>query len=492
MRIQLLLSMQNIEKKILGTVRETIAAYRMFSEGDSVLVAVSGGPDSITLAHVLLTLAKDYSLRLGLAHLNHCLRKEAADKDAGFVADFAARLNLTCFIEKKDVSALRRVSHLSLEEAARKARYDFYNRIAAEHGFNKIALGHHSNDNAELLLLNLLRGSGPLGLSGIPPVRTGKIVRPLVHLKRAEILAYTAEKKLPYVTDASNADLTFRRNRIRHQLIPELENYYNPGIVDTLNRLAVILRDEEQWIEDSLEPAYNRCVAIKGAETVILDLAGVGKLAVAVQRRLLRKAIFAVKKNLRRIGLLHIDAVLSLMANGPVNGRLNLPERIRVQRDAATLTITKISKEKFTRVDKADKPALPHPTAYEYSISSPGTISISEANASLKLGEIKIGELPDFKNVGRNSAFFDLDCLQFPLVIRSIRPGDRFSPLGVNGTQTVKKYFTNHKIPAIQRHRFPVLLSGDKIIWLVGHRIANCVKVRDRTRRILKAELLLA
>ena len=484
--------MQNIEKKILSTVRETIAAYRMFSEGDSVLVAVSGGPDSVTLAHVLLTLAKDYSLRLGLAHLNHCLRKEAADKDADCVADFAARQNLACFIEKKDVSALRRVSHLSLEEAARKARYDFYDRIAAEHGFTKIALGHHSNDNAELLLMNLLRGSGPLGLSGISPVRSGKIVRPLIHLKRSEIIAYTAEKKLPYVTDASNADLTYRRNRIRHQLIPELENKYNPRIVDTLNRLTVILRDEEQWIEDSLEPVYKRCVAVKGAETVILDLAGFGKLAVAVQRRLLRKAIFAVKKNLRRISLLHIDAVLTLMATGPVNGRLNLPERIRVQRDDATLTITKISKAKFTRIDKVAKPARPSPIAYQYLISSSGTISIQEANASVKFSEVRLDELPDFKNVDRNSAFFDLDYLQFPLIIRNIRPGDRFSPLGVNGTQTIRNYFINHKIPVSERNRYPVLVSADKIIWLVGHRIDNCVKVGARTRRILKAELLLA
>ena len=142
-----MLGMQNIEKKILNTIRETVAACRMFSAGDSVLVAVSGGPDSVTLAHVLLSLAREYSLRLGIAHLNHGLRKEAADSDADFVADFARRLNLTCFIEKKDVGAFQRTSRLSPEEAARKIRYDFYDRIAAQHGFNKIALGHHGNDN---------------------------------------------------------------------------------------------------------------------------------------------------------------------------------------------------------------------------------------------------------------------------------------------------------------------------------------------------------
>jgi tRNA(Ile)-lysidine synthase len=489
MFIQVLLAMQNIEKKILSTVRGTIAAFKMFSPGDSVLVAVSGGPDSVTLAHVLLLLAKEYALRLGIAHLNHCLRKEAADNDAAFVADFARRLNLTCFTEKKDVAAFRRISRLSPEEAARRVRYDFYDRIAAKHGFNKIALGHHSNDNAELLLMNLLRGSGPLGLSGISPVRAGKIVRPLIHLKRSEIIAYIRAKKWPYVTDTSNADLTFRRNRIRRQLIPELEKNYNPRIVDTLNRLAAILRDEEQWIEQCLSSAFNRCVSAKGPETIILDLTGFGKLAVAAQRRMIRKAISAVKKDLRRISLLHVDAVVALIENGPIHGHLNLPERIRVQRNDATLTITRIGKEKLTRVAGSVEP---HPVAYHYSISSPGLISIKEAHACIKFSEVKFNDLPDFKNAGRHTAFFDLECVHFPLVVRNIRPGDRFSPLGVIGTQTVKKFLSNQKIPASQRRQCPLVLSDDKIIWLVGHRIDNSVKVGALTRRILKAELLLA
>ncbi len=488
-RNQVLLIMPNIEQQILSTVRETVAACRMFSAGDSVLVAVSGGPDSVVLAHVLLSLAKEYSLRLGIAHLNHGLRKEAADSDADFVADFAGRLNLTCFVEKKDVGAFQRISRLSPEEAARKVRYDFYDRIAARHGFNKIALGHHGNDNAELVLMNLLRGSGPLGLCGISPVRAGKIVRPLIHLKRSEIIAYTVEKKLSFVTDASNADLQFRRNRIRHQLIPVLESNYNPRIIDTLDRLAAILRDEEQWIEDCLKPAFNRWVSVKGPETIILDLAGFGRLAGAAQRRILRKAILTVKKDLRRISFLHVDAVLDLIENGPVNGRLNLPERIRVQRDSATLSIARISRDQFARIDKSAGTAA---VAYRYMINGPGLISIKEANASIKLSEIGCGDLPDFKKAGRHLAFFDLDCLQFPLLVRSIRPGDRFSPLGVGGTQTVKKYFHNHKIPVGQRRPCPLLLSDDKIIWLVGHRIDDSVKVGAGTRRILKAELLLA
>jgi tRNA(Ile)-lysidine synthase len=184
-----------------------------------------------------------------------------------------------------------------------------------------------------------------------------------------------------------------------------------------------------------------------------------------------------------------VDAVLNLIANGPVNGRLNLPERIRIQKDSATLSITKIRRDQFTR---ADKSAAIAPVAYQYTINGPGLISIKEANACIKLSEIGCDDLPDFRKAGKHLAFLDRDCLQFPLVVRSIRPGDRFSPLGVTGTQSVKKYFSNHKIPVGQRRQCPLLVSGDKIIWLAGHRIDNSVKVEAGTRRILKAELLLA
>jgi len=196
-------------------------------------VAVSGGPDSVALAHVLLNLSVEYFFRPAIAHLNHCLRGPDADRDAEFVSALARQLGVPIYAQKKDVRALQRRRRLSLEEAGRRSRYDFFDAVSAKHGFNKIALGHHSDDQAELVLMNLLRGSGPLGLSGIAPVREGKIVRPLIRLRRSEIIHYLAEKKIPYVTDTSNTDPAFMRNKIRHQLIPELQTAYNPRIVET-------------------------------------------------------------------------------------------------------------------------------------------------------------------------------------------------------------------------------------------------------------------
>lgn len=482
-------SKRKVEKKILRTVKQTIASHRMLTAGDSVLIAVSGGPDSVTLVHVLHTLAAEYALRMAVAHLNHGLRQKDSDRDAEFVADIARQLDLPFYVKKKDVRQLQQSAHLSLEEAARKIRYRFFEEICARNGFNKIAIGHHSNDNAELVLMNLLRGSGPLGLSGIAPVRDGKIVRPLIHLKRSEIVDYIAEKKLPFVTDASNADLSFTRNRIRHHLIPELEKAYNPAIIETLNRLGSIMRAEDQWFENILSKDFNNCISVTGPDTVSIDLDRIKGLTTAANRRIIRRAILSVKKDLRRITLAHVDAVLTLIDKSPGEGCLSLPDGIRVRLRPADLTINHSKSDASVSSDRSNGPAV---IVYQYTITPPGALSVQEAGATIKFAEIGFDDLPDFNTVGKNLAFFDMDSLQFPLVVRNSRPGDRFSPLGLNGTQKVKKYFSDNKIPGPRRRLCPLLLSAGKIIWIAGHRIDNCVKVVSATRRILKAELLLA
>ena len=196
----------------------------MVQNGDAVLVAVSGGADSVALVYILLELAPQYSFRMAIAHLNHCLREKESDRDEAFVASLAKKLELPFYIGREDVLRYQKRHRLSLEDAARQVRYRFYDSIAAKYGYGKIALGHHADDNAELVLMNLLRGSGPLGLSGIPPVRDNRIVRPLINLRRSEIMDYAAVKKLDYVTDSSNWNLKFHRNKIRARLIPQLKS----------------------------------------------------------------------------------------------------------------------------------------------------------------------------------------------------------------------------------------------------------------------------
>lgn len=473
-------SKKKTEKQILRTVRETIARYEMFGPGDSVLVAVSGGSDSVALIHILNTIAGEYPFQLAVAHLNHCLRAQESEQDAEFVAALAGDFDLPCYLENKDVAAFQRCRRLSPEEAARQVRYEFYDAVAAKNGFNKIALGHHADDNAELVLMNLLRGSGPLGLSGIAPVRNNKIVRPLIHLKRSEILDYISEKKITFVTDSSNTDPAFRRNKIRHYLIPELKKSYNPAIVDSLNRLGEIMQAEDQWMDEVLEPFFNKCVLNRTSHRISLAIPGVNGMDLAAGRRIIRKAIFSVKQDLRRITFLHVDAVLELAKKGQACSSLDLPGGVRVIKDAGVLTIK-----------KEDRGSLAGVIDYQHTIAGEGTTPIQEANAAIKLVEIRTDDVPDFKDSGKLRAFFDRDCMRFPLVVRNFRPGDRFSPLGLDGTQKLKKYFSDHKIPARLRKKCPLLLSEDKIIWVAGHRIDNSVKLGPKTRRVLMAELLL-
>ena len=474
-------SKKKTEKQVLQTVRKTIARYGMFGPGDSVLAAVSGGPDSVALVHILNTIAGDYSLHLAVAHLNHCLREGESDRDAEFVAALARNFDLPFYLEKKDVRAIQRRRRLSPEEAARQVRYEFFDAVVSKDGFNKIAMGHHSDDNAELVLMNLLRGSGPLGLSGIAPVRDSKFVRPLIRLKRSQILDYISEKKLAFVTDTSNTDPAYRRNQIRHHLIPELKRSYNPAIVDSLNRSGEILQAEDQWMDEALEPVFNESVLNRTSRRISLAIPGVNGMDLAAARRIIRKAIFSVKQDLRRITFLHVDAVIELAKQGRACGSLDLPGGLRVVKDAAALTIKKESQASQANMIK-----------YRYTIAGEGITSIKEANAAIRLVEIETDKVPDFKESGKLRAFFDRDCLQFPLVVRNFRPGDRFSPLGMEGTQKLMKYFGNSKIPAHQRKKCPLLLSKDKIIWVAGHRIDNSVKLGPKTRHVLMAELLLA
>ncbi|MBU1163704.1 MAG: tRNA lysidine(34) synthetase TilS, partial [Proteobacteria bacterium] len=212
--------LKDYKNKLIKTVGATIKAYRMIEPGDSVIVGVSGGPDSVALLHIILSLAQQFSLRVGVAHLNHSLRQKDSDDDAEFVESLARKFDLPCYIKKEDVSKYRHEKKLSLEEAARIVRYRFFESVAEKYMFNKIALGHNAEDNAELVIMRLLRGSGPLGISGIPPVRNGKIIRPLIKLTKSELLEFLAVNELKFVLDKSNNDQRYLRNRIRHHLIP--------------------------------------------------------------------------------------------------------------------------------------------------------------------------------------------------------------------------------------------------------------------------------
>jgi len=478
-----------VDSKLLRKVARTIEENAMVRPGDTVLTAVSGGPDSVALVHILSTLAPVFSFQLAIAHLNHGLRSRESDRDAEFVASLARKLNLQFYEDKKDVRRYQGRHNLSPEEAARQVRYAFFSQVAEAHGYTKIAVGHQLDDNAELVMMFFLRGSGTLGLSGIPPVRDGKIIRPLINIKRSEIIDYLARGDLEYVSDSSNADPSYLRNKIRHELIPQLAATYNPKIVETLNRLASVVKSEEKWIDELTEHLFETVLIHRSADRIDFSLESFGNLPLAARRRLIRKAIFKIKGDLRRITFAHVDAALRLVIKGPQTGGIDLPNHIRVQRHGQTLMVS-IQKQRLRSPASDLSPTVC--TAYAYTIAAPGVLSIKEAGVYLKLTETSIEKITNIHLAGQRIAFFDITKVQFPLVVRNFHPGDRFTPLGMDGTQKLKNFFINNKIPKDQRAKCPLLVSNGKIIWVAGHRLDNSVKVDHKTRKVLKAELLLA
>ncbi|SLM28262.1 tRNA(Ile)-lysidine synthase [Desulfamplus magnetovallimortis] len=347
----------------------------MLFQNDHILVALSGGPDSVALLLLLLELQNLYELTLGIAHINHKLRGEESDRDEAFVRELARRYNIPCHVSITDVPAMAKAEKRSFEETARNVRYAFYKDLAKTHGYQCIALGHNSDDNAELVLMNLLRGSGTKGLAGIPPTRPLNqpsktdisclpcikrasrdyitIVRPMIEISRKEIMEWLDLKNQPFVLDSSNSDKSYLRNRIRHSLIPHLEQEYNPSVKDSLNRLSQILMDEDSWMSMETEKIFKSASftisnsdahVISGSESLRMDNNEehekevclprkiFSKIPKALARRLARRSIEEVKGNLKTISMGHIEDIISLIYSGNQGKFLDLPGRIRMIR----------------------------------------------------------------------------------------------------------------------------------------------------------------
>ena len=489
--------MQNFNKfrfpnALLGRVAKFIQAENLIQSDDSVLAGVSGGPDSIALLYILLMLQPHIFRTLGVAHLNHGIRSSEADRDAEFVSNLCCTLNVPFHAKKIDVGTYACNKKLNLEEAARICRYDFFKSLIQNEGYTKIALGHQANDNAELVLMHILRGSGTVGISGMSAIRDKMFIRPLLKVTQSEIMDFIATNRLNYVFDSTNFDITLTRNRIRHRLIPTLKREYNPNIVTALNTLATVVQDEDEWMSQRTESFISKILLKRKFQKIVLAANELQKIHRALARRVLRQALFELKGNLKRINLVHIESILNLLSFPKGYQQLNLPDGILVEHEYNKLQLSivnpvskhiqsvhlKNSKNYFRYI--AHKPK-----------NNPIIIHITEIDCYIKFSitDQKVGRILD--EAGQNIAFFDMDRLIFPLIIRNPNTGDRYSPLGMSGTQKLKDYFINAKVPRSQRKDIPILVSGDHIIWIIGHRLSHISRIRSSTKRILKVEICL-
>lgn len=474
-------------RRFLEKILHTITDHDMFRPGRAILIGVSGGPDSVVLLHALHQMAQNLGLRLGIAHFHHNIRGADADADARFVEKLAKNLNISFYYEK-NAAVPEGEPGGSLEERLRVARYDFFQRVARDKEFDRIAVGHHADDNAEQILMSLLRGGGPLGLSGISPVREN-IIRPLIRVSRDDIMNYLGAFRLDYRMDPTNADNRFLRNRVRRNLMPMLKAGYNPNLPETLARLGSVIKADNDWLDQLIRPIWNQALILEEPGRIVLSIPELIRHHLAARRRIIRRAVQRVKGNLRRIQYLHVEAVIDLVRND-LPGSLDLPDRIRVccrqgrlmfEKCAAPLRDTAVSVDPH------------HQIQYSYSFSMEDVSGlpfyVKEIDRVLTLTRIDDSMDGDPTAPDSAVAFFDWDRLVFPLVLRNHQPGDRFAPLGLNGTQKLSDFFINHKIDPWQRTMIPVLVSGADIIWVAGLRISNRVRITPETRCLLKAEV---
>ena len=333
---------QDFTDQVLDAIRE----YGMVFPGQRVLIGISGGPDSMALARVLAKLKKVLDIRIGLAHLNHMLRGSHAMADEAFVREFARGHDLDLVVETRHVAELAKEQRLCVEEAGRNARYDFFNQVAQEKGFHRIALGHHRDDNIEQVLMNLIRGAGPGGLRGIAPVRQETFIRPLIRMPRTHILAFLDSIDQGYVIDASNEDTSYLRNRIRHRLIPFLEKEFNPDIKSGLARMSGIIGQEDDFLNRMTRNALDSATAGSTKDRIDLSIPQINALDRALGARVIRAALLSIKQDLRRISHTHIRDILCFAGKNTESGKsLDLPGQIRVYRQR---DILRIKKEKTT------------------------------------------------------------------------------------------------------------------------------------------------
>ena len=458
---------------LLNQVKRTIERHHLLEKGDRLIVGVSAGMDSMVLLHLLNAYRETYDLSLIIAHVNHGLRPEESEKEAELVRNEARRLGFPFEYGKFNVKEFQKLGGFSPQDAARRIRFHFFADLVQKYRAQKIALGHNADDQVETVLLRLLRGSGLEGLKGILPNRQGRIIRPLIEVWKEEIKSFAIEKKIPFLLDSSNLKKDYLRNRLRLALIPFIEKEYQPSFKEIVLRSSNFLREENDYLEKGAGEAYRKIIKEEN-DTLSFRLSEYRFLHQAIQWRVIKKMLERICARERGVDegeWLNVHEICQKLEQSSPSFLLELPQGVWVEKRYERVLFGK------GRV----KPIQP----FEVQVVSSGRNFIEEIGKEVVMEEASVDKFGDLSGPS-HTAFMDYESLQFPLKIRNFRPGDRFQPLGAKGTQKLKEFFIDHKIPRFERANIPLVISAEMIAWVVGYRIDERVKVTEKTKRILK------
>ncbi len=474
-----------MQNNLINAVHKTIEKHCMLKKNDSVLVSVSGGPDSVFLLHCLKELAPCYGLGLHVFHLDHLTRGGDSGRDALFVKAMCQREGLSLELQRIDAQAWAQKRGLSFQEGARVLRLRLLKETAKKHGLEKIALGHQADDSIETFFLNLLRGSGISGLGAIKPV-SGCIIRPLVEIYRQQILDYLKDGKIAYRTDHTNLEHTYTRNRVRNLLFPLLEKEFGPDFKKNIYTLTRIARDEDIFMRRLAREAIDKnCkkIDLRG-KTILLkmDISFLEGLDNALARRVLREAIIRVKGHSRDITSKNIEDMRNLGHMGGEAKKIQPRSDVLVVKEKKYLYFIDLEKKKNLPVEYKAFFTKEGPTEKSLNI---GETRFYRSFNLYVFSDIREPIPNDYKKASPMEAFLDYDKISFPVKIRAWQEGDTFFPLGTGGEKKLQDLFTDQKIPRHKRSLTPIFTDRQKIIWVGGLRIDERVKVRPVTKKIL-------
>ena len=467
--------------KLILKVINTIEKYNMIQNGDKIIIAVSGGSDSICLLDILNHIKKQFNLSLMIAHVNHGIRKRESEVEARFVRLKSFHMNLPFEQLSIAVPAIAREKGLSIEQVGRTLRYRFFKNLLHKYQAQKIALGHHADDQVETVLMRIIRGSGLQGLRGIPAKRN-EFIRPLIECSRLEIEAYCQRRKMTYCDDSSNREPIYLRNKIRHQLIPLLNKEYNPSICNHLLQLQTIVQDELVCWRELTEKYFLKALTRKYPSGIVLDCRQLTEWPVALQRHVIRKGLSHLRYYLADIQFNHIESIRGLCLTDRGEKCIDLPGGIRVRKSYQNLEIAHVNHLKKSVGDKKFSMwEYKLPVCEDKEYPQLGIKIITEWHSHIKS---VWGEYLD--SIKKDEACVDYDKLLLPLKIRNRRPGDRFKPLNSKFFKKIKSYFIDQKVPLYKREKVSLVVDdSDRIVWIVGFQIDDRFKITEQTKKIL-------
>jgi tRNA(Ile)-lysidine synthase len=453
---------------LCSRIRETIRKHSMLKGGETVLLGLSGGPDSVSLLTLLNDLKNEFGLIIHAVYVDHNLRPEETPAEIAFCRKLCEKMQVDFRVKSVDVLARVKKHGLNKQQAARDLRYLAFSEAGDETGADRIALAHNADDQTETILMRIVRGTGPAGLSGIPPKR-GRIIRPLIEAERREIEAFLESRGIHYMVDSSNLRTDYVRNRMRLMLMPELKKL-NPNLVRSVVKTVSILQEEERYLETIVTKTLMKMISRKRDRRIELFLAPMEAMDIVILRRVLRRAIEDTE-GIRGTGFVHIEDIIRLIKEGKSGARLYLPKNVRVIRDYSILVIT------------SEEPGR----IASYELQVPGEAVIAGAGLVIKASFVENSADP---GDGKASVLLDADKMNFPLEVRPRLPGDHFFPLGFGKKKKLQDFFVDLKVPRDERDSIPLVISGDEIVWVAGYRADERFRISGNTKKFLRLVIL--